>query len=85
MTITTSQTIDGKTITAYLGVVSAAQILAMPGGAKAIQRGWQTSVDGTLETMTQQAEALGADAIIAARFEPSGSYVCATGTAVKLG
>lgn len=84
MIITTSQTIDGRQITEYLGIVSAAQVMVLAAGNKGVQRGWQTGVDGVTEAMKQQAASLGADAVIAARFEPFGSNICATGTAVRL-
>ena len=72
MIITTSFTVEGRPVIEYLGIVSAAQVMALPGGNKGVQRGWQTGVEG-------------ADAVIAARFEPFGSNICATGTAVRLG
>lgn len=84
MILTTSQTIEGRQITEYLGIVSAAQVMVLAAGNKGVQRGWQTSVDATTETMKQQAASLGADAVVAARFEPFGSNICATGTAVRL-
>lgn len=85
MIITTSYTVEGKNVTEYLGIVSAAIVMVMPGGNKAVQKGWQSGVEGTTEIMKQQASDLGADAIVAARYVPFGSNICATGTAVKLG
>ena len=84
MIITTSQYIEGHSISEYLGVVSAAQVMALAAGNKGVQRGWQNGVEGVSTILQQQAEAMGADAIVAARFEPFGSNICATGTAVKL-
>jgi len=84
MIISTAFSIEGKSISEYLGVVSAAQVMVMPGGNKAVQRGWQNGVEGTTEIMKQQAAQLGADAVIAVRYEPFGSNICATGTAVRL-
>lgn len=84
MILTTSQTIDGRQITEYLGIVSAAQVMVLGAGNKGVQRGWQTGVDATTEAMKQQSVGLGADAVVAARFEPFGSNICATGTAVRL-
>lgn len=84
MIITTSQGIDGHTITAYLGVVSAALIMVLPGGNKAVGRGWQTGVNEATELLALDAESRGANAVIAARFEPIGSHICATGTAVRI-
>ena len=85
MIITTSFTVEGRPVIEYLGIVSAAQVMALPGGNKGGQRGWQTGVEGTVAVLQQQAAELGADAVIAARFEPFGSNICATGTAVRLG
>lgn len=85
MIITTSFTVEGRPVIEYLGIVSAAQVMALPGGNKGVQRGWQTGVEGTVAVLQPQAAELGADAVIAARFEPFGSNICATGTAVRLG
>lgn len=85
MIVTTAFAVEGHTIVEYLGIVSAAQVMVMPGGNKGVQRGWQAGVDGATETLGQQAAAAGADAVIGARFEPFGSNICATGTAVRLG
>ena len=84
MIITTTLSVEGRAITEYLGIVSAAQVMVMPGGNKGVQRGWQAGVEGTTAILKQQAENLGADAVIAARFEPFGMNICATGTAVRL-
>ncbi len=84
MIITTALSVEGRTITEYLGIVSAAQVMVMPGGNKGVQRGWQAGVEGATAILQQQAEGLGADAVIAARFEPFGMNICATGTAVRL-
>ena len=85
MIITTAFTVEGKSVREYLGVVSAAMTMVMPAGNKGVQRGWQTGVEGATDLLTKQASDLGADAIIATRYEPFGSNICATGTAVKLG
>ena len=85
MIITTAFNVEGKSVSEYLGVVSAAMVMVMPGGNKGVQRGWQTGVEGATELLKKQASDLGADAIIATRYEPHGTNICATGTAVKLG
>lgn len=84
MIITTSQTVEGRQISEYLGIVSAAQVMVLAAGNKGVQRGWQAGVDGATDILKQQATSLGADAVISARFEPFGSNICATGTAVRL-
>ncbi len=83
MIITTSQTVGDRQISEYLGIVSAAQVMVLAAGNKGVQRGWQTGVDAMTEALKQQAASLGADAVVAARFEPFGSNICATGTAVR--
>jgi uncharacterized protein YbjQ (UPF0145 family) len=84
MTITTSQNIEGKQISKYLGIVSAALVAALPGGNKATQRGWKAGVDGACQILEQQAKDLGADAVIAVQMQMIGSNLCAIGTAVNL-
>lgn len=84
MIISTCHTIEGRQISQYLGVVSAAQVMVMPGGNKGVQRGWQSGVEGATATLTEQATALGADAVIGVSFQAFGSNICATGTAVRL-
>ena len=83
MIITTSQSVESRSIEKYLGVVSAALVMVLPGGAKAAQRGWQTTVEDAIEILSQQAAALDADAVIAVCFNCVGMHMCATGTAVK--
>lgn len=83
MIITTAFNVEGKSISEYLGVVSAAMVMVMPGGNKGVQRGWQAGVEGATEILKKQAADLGADAVIATRYEPFGTNICATGTAVK--
>ena len=84
MIVTTTLSVEGRTISEYLGIVSAAQVMVMPGGNKGVQRGWQAGVDGVTEILLQQAVSLGADAIVGVRYEPFGMNICATGTAVSL-
>jgi len=84
MIVSTSFTIEGKNIKEYIGIVSAAQVMVMPGGNKGVQRSWQAGVESATEILKQQASELGADAVIAVRYEPFGTNICATGTAVKL-
>ena len=84
MIITTSFQIEGRKISEYLGIVSAAMVMVMPGGNKAVQKGWKAGVDGTTSILEEQAKLLGADAIVAIKFEPFGTSICATGTAVRL-
>lgn len=84
MIVTTAYIIEGKKIMRYLGIVSAARIIVLPGGNKMIQRAWENSVDEAVEILKQKAFELGANAVIAVRFEPSSTYIYATGTAVVI-
>ena len=47
MIVTTTLSVEGRTISEYLGIVSAAQVMVMPGGNKGVQRGWQAGATGT--------------------------------------
>ena len=78
MIITTTLSVEGRTVSEYLGIVSAAQVMVMPGGNKGVQRGWQAGV------LLQQAASLGADAVVGVSYTPFGMNICATGTAVRL-
>lgn len=51
MIITTTLSVEGRTVSEYLGIVSAAQVMVMPGGNKGVQRGWQAGVDGATEIL----------------------------------
>lgn len=84
MIVTTTNTIEGSKITEYLGIVSAARILVLPGGNKMIMRAWQTAVSEVLEFLEEEALECNADAVIAVKITTHGSNICAVGTAVKL-
>lgn len=84
MIVTTTNTIEGSKITEYIGVVSAAQVLVLPGGNKMVMRAWQTAVSEVLESLEEEASECNADAVIAVKITTHGSNICAVGTAVKL-
>lgn len=88
MIISTTNTLDGKTVLQYLGIVSGCVVAGFPGGAKAVQRSWTTAVEGAQKEMISQATNLGADAILGVKIDAHKSgvadYVYITGTAVKL-
>lgn len=88
MIISTTNALDGKNVSQYLGVVTGCVMAGFPGGAKAVQRGWTAAVEGAQKEMVAQAEGLGADAILGVRIDAHksgiGDYVYITGTAVKL-
>ena len=88
MIISTTNTLDGKNVPQYLGIVTGCVMAGFPGGAKAVQRGWTTAVEGAQKEMVAKAEGLGADAILGVKIDAHksgiGDYVYITGTAVKL-
>lgn len=84
MIITTAQTVEGRKIEKYLGITSAAITMVLPGGNKMLSRAWNNAVSEVTALLSQQAEGLSADAIIAVNYTPFGTNLCATGTAVKL-
>ena len=46
MIITTTLSVEGRTVSEYLGIVSAAQVMVMPGGNKGVLAGWCRWSDG---------------------------------------
>jgi len=88
MTVTTTMTVENKKITQYLGLVSGCVIMALPGGNKAVQRGWSAAVESATAEMVSQATQLGADAVvgveIGAHKSGMADYMYISGTAVKL-
>ncbi len=88
MIISTTNFIDGKTVSQYLGIVSGCVIGAFAGGAKSTQRCWTNAVEGAQKEMAAQATNLGADAILGVKMDAHKSgvadYLCLIGTAVKL-
>lgn len=84
MILTTTDSIEGRTVASYLGLVSAAVIAALPGGSKAMMRGMKAQTTEASSLLTAEAEALGADAVIGVKYATLGSNHVLLGTAVKL-
>lgn len=88
MTITTTMTVEDKTITQYLGIVSGCVIMALPGGSKMVQVGWNAGIEKASSAMEAQAAKLGANAIVGVTLNAYKSgmvdYMYVSGTAVKL-
>jgi uncharacterized protein YbjQ (UPF0145 family) len=84
MILTTSNTIEGRAISEYLGIVTGAQIFHLSVGAKGADKKWATACNDVLSIMKKDAAALGANAVIAIRFCLDDYRAVATGTAVKL-
>jgi uncharacterized protein YbjQ (UPF0145 family) len=106
MILTTTETVEGRRITAYLGLVTGEAILGVNifrdlfsgirdiigGRAGGYQKALRDAREAALADMTQTAEGLGADAIVAIDLdyevlgEKNGMLmVSVNGTAVKLG
>jgi uncharacterized protein YbjQ (UPF0145 family) len=107
MIITTTDGIEGRTITAYLGIVTGEAVLGtnifrdffagirdiVGGRSGSYEKELRKARDTALAELTDEAKALGADAVIAVDldYEHIGSgdrsmlMVSANGTAVKLG
>ena len=83
MILTTSNCIEGRPASQYLGIVSSAVVFALPAGNKGVLRGWQTGVSEVNAILVSEAEKIGADAVVAVEYVPHGSTLCATGTAIK--
>lgn len=107
MIITTTDGIEGRTITAYLGIVTGEAVLGtnifrdffagirdiVGGRSGSYEKELRKARDTALAELTDEAKALGADAVLAVDldYEHIGSgdrsmlMVSANGTAVKLG
>ena len=87
MIVTTSQNVEGKQITKYLGIVAASEYFALLPSTKAADKAWAEHVREATWSLSKQASELDADAVIAARYDAinnSMNFVLyATGTAVK--
>ena len=89
MILTTSQSIEGRPVSEYLDIVSYGTFATLP-KIKDMGKGeWRAGVDDVNKALAGQASSLGADAVIAIRYEYAphsvGYMVFAAGTAVKLG
>lgn len=84
MIITTSHTIEGRTIKEYLGVVAAAGIVVMLGGPKQMTPSYQKGIDDVLDLLSKAAEEKGADAVISVQITRQKTDILACGTAVTL-
>lgn len=106
MIVTTTETIDGRTVSAYLGIVSGDAVMGtnifrdmfagirniVGGRSGSYEKELRTAKGAALEALTEEAVALGADAVIGVDldYEAIGGengnmlMVSANGTAVKL-
>lgn len=84
MIITTIDFVDGRMISEYIGLVSAATVFPTPGGTKWMSRIAVNVTTDLSEALKKNAEAMHADAVVGLRFSIHGTSYIATGTAVKL-
>ena len=104
MLVTTTHGIEGRTVTEYLGVVTAQGVLGVNvfkdvaagmrnifgGRSKSYENELASGVTDTIAEVEQQAQAMGADAVIGVDvdYETVGNnmlMISVSGTAVKLG
>ena len=106
MIVTTTDSVEGRRITGYLGIVNGEAILGanvfrdvfasvrdiVGGRAGGYEKSLSAARKAALQELTEEAEALGADAVVAVDIdyevlgkESSMLMVTASGTAVKLG
>lgn len=85
MIISTTDYIEGRTVSEYLGLVSVVVLAQFPGGSKWMNSALEKQMGEAHEQLEVKAAALGADAIIGLRHSGIGTNHVFIGTAVKLG
>lgn len=107
MILTTTESVEGRIVSSYLGIVSGDAVMGtnlfrdlfasirniVGGRSQAYEKELRTAKDAALDALAEEAEALGADAVVAIDldYEAIGGdsstmlMVCANGTAVRLG
>jgi len=84
MLITTTDIIQGREISSYLGLVTSRTVNAKAGIGKAGQRVAAQTVETMVGEITAAASELGADAVVGLKVFPEAMTMFAIGTAVKL-
>lgn len=84
MFLTTTDNIQGKNITEYLGIVASVILTVMPGGNKMMGNAIDNFTKQAQEDLERKAAKLGADAVIGLKFTTQGNNFMLLGTAVKL-
>lgn len=84
MFLTTTDNIQGKNVTEYLGIVASVILTVMPGGNKMMGNAIDNFTKQAQEDLERKAAKLGADAIIGLKFTTQGNNFMLLGTAVKL-
>lgn len=84
MFLTTTDNIQGKNVTEYLGIVASVILTVMPGGNKMMGNAIDNFTKQVQEDLERKAAKLGADAVIGLKFTAQGNNFMLLGTAVKL-
>lgn len=84
MFLTTTDNIQGKNVTEYLGIVASVILTVMPGGNKMMGNAIDNFTKQAQEDLERKAAKLGADAVIGLKFAMQGNNFMLLGTAVKL-
>lgn len=84
MFLTTTDNIQGKNVTEYLGIVASVILTVMPGGNKMMGNAIDNLTKQAQEDLERKAAKLGADAVIGLKFTTQGNNFMLLGTAVKL-
>lgn len=84
MFLTTTDNIQGKSVTEYLGIVASVILTVMPGGNKMMGNAIDNFTKQAQEDLERKAAKLGADAVIGLKFTTQGNNFMLLGTAVKL-
>lgn len=84
MFLTTTDNIQGKNVTEYLGIVASVILTVMPGGNKMMGNAIDNFTKQVQEDLERKAAKLGADAVIGLKFTTQGNNFMLLGTAVKL-
>ena len=84
MFLTTTDNIQGKNVTEYLGIVASVILTVMPGGNKMMGNAIDNFTKQAQEDLERKAAKLGADAVIGLKFTTQGNSFMLLGTAVKL-
>ena len=84
MFLTTTDNIQGKNVTEYLGIVASVILTVMPGGNTMMGNAIDNFTKQAQEDLERKAAKLGADAVIGLKFTTQGNNFMLLGTAVKL-
>lgn len=84
MFLTTTDNIQGKNVTEYLGIVASVILTVMTGGNKMMGNAIDNFTKQAQEDLERKAAKLGADAVIGLKFTTQGNNFMLLGTAVKL-